>query len=118
MSAAVDIFNYRLPYHTIIGGIAAFSKEHFKLVNGSSNCFFQWGGEDDDLYNRLKYHGLRLKPYPSRISRYRMIRHLKENPNNDRYSYLCFMGFWTELPIGCNSQMYHLSLTFGLGDHQ
>ena len=44
--------NCRLPYPTIFGGVVAFKKEQFQNVNGFSNCFFGWGGEDDDLYNR------------------------------------------------------------------
>ena len=43
----------RLPYAAIFGGVAALKKEHFQLVNGFSNQFFGWGGEDDDLYNRF-----------------------------------------------------------------
>jgi len=40
-------------YSTLFGGIEAFSTEHFQLVNGFSNQFFGWGGEDDNLYDRL-----------------------------------------------------------------
>ena len=42
-----------LQYDTLFGGIEAFSTEHFQLVNGFSNQFFGWGGEDDNLYDRL-----------------------------------------------------------------
>ena len=34
------------------GGIVDFSKEQYKRINGFSNQFFGWGGEDDDLYTR------------------------------------------------------------------
>ena len=37
-------------------------------------------------YFRLKNKGYRLKRYPLRIARYRMISHLKEYPSPDRYS--------------------------------
>ena len=40
-------------YSTLFGGIEAFSTDHFKLINGFSNQFFGWGGEDDNLYDRL-----------------------------------------------------------------
>jgi len=40
-------------YSTLFGGIEAFSTEHFQLINGFSNQFFGWGGEDDNLYDRL-----------------------------------------------------------------
>jgi len=39
-------------YSTLFGGIEAFSTEHFQLINGFSNQFFGWGGEDDNLYDR------------------------------------------------------------------
>jgi len=40
-------------YSTLFGGIEAFSTQHFQLINGFSNQFFGWGGEDDNLYDRL-----------------------------------------------------------------
>ena len=48
-------FACRLPYSTIFGGAGSLTKEHFKLINGFSNKFWGWGGEDDDLYNRYMY---------------------------------------------------------------
>lgn len=43
---------FRLPYKTIVGGVFAISKSHFKTINGFSNMFWGWGGEDDDFYFR------------------------------------------------------------------
>ena len=45
-------FLFSLPYAQIFGGAGSFSREHFKLINGFSNKFWGWGGEDDDLYKR------------------------------------------------------------------
>lgn len=42
----------RLPYRTIFGGVSAMTRQHFQAVNGFSNSFFGWGGEDDDMSNR------------------------------------------------------------------
>lgn len=34
------------------GGVNGFTTEHFKKINGYSNLFWNWGGEDDDLRKR------------------------------------------------------------------
>eukprot|EP00111_Clytia_hemisphaerica_P005217 TCONS_00015043-protein len=53
MSVAIDKFHYQLPYATIFGGCGSFLRDDFEKINGFSNLFFGWGGEDDDLYKRL-----------------------------------------------------------------
>lgn len=46
------VFNFRLPYSTIFGGVSALTTDQFQKVNGFSNSFWGWGGEDDDMANR------------------------------------------------------------------
>ena len=53
-------FTFRLPYATIFGGVGAFTKIHFERINGFSNLFWGWGGEDDDLYQRYGVHPMEL----------------------------------------------------------
>ncbi|XP_036344951.1 beta-1,4-N-acetylgalactosaminyltransferase bre-4-like [Rhagoletis pomonella] len=52
MSVSIDTLNFKLPYRSIFGGVSAMTREHFQLVNGFSNSYFGWGGEDDDMSNR------------------------------------------------------------------
>ncbi|XP_078617408.1 uncharacterized protein LOC144885384 [Branchiostoma floridae x Branchiostoma japonicum] len=84
MSVAVDEMNYRLPYDSIFGGICALSTVHFQRVNGFSNSFWGWGGEDDDMANRLTAHSLYVMRPPAEIARYKMIPHRKAKPSPDR----------------------------------
>ncbi|XP_030754308.1 beta-1,4-N-acetylgalactosaminyltransferase bre-4 [Sitophilus oryzae] len=88
MSVAVDIFKYKLPYPAIFGGVSAISTEHFKLLNGFSNSFWGWGGEDDDMSNRIRHHHLYISRYPITIARYTMLTHTKDKPNPNRYDIL------------------------------
>lgn len=79
-----NMINSRLPYADIFGGVSAMSREQFRLVNGFSNVYWGWGGEDDDMANRIKAHNLHISRYPSNIARYKMLTHKKEKANPKR----------------------------------
>lgn len=42
-------------YRNTLGGITLFRRDHLEAMNGASNSFEGWGGEDDDLYKRVLY---------------------------------------------------------------
>ena len=84
MSVAINTFNYKLPYKDLFGGVSAMTTKQFIEVNGFSNRFWGWGGEDDDLRRRIKAKGLELTRYSPEIARYVMIKHQKAKPNPKR----------------------------------
>ena len=53
LSVGVDALNYTLPYKLLVGGVLNMHAHHLFKVNGFSNFFWGWGGEDDDMANRL-----------------------------------------------------------------
>jgi len=88
MSVAVDKFKYKLPYAGLFGGVSAITVDQFRKLNGYSNEFWGWGGEDDDMYKRIRYHRLRITRYKPEIARYSMIKHQPEAPNKNRMKVL------------------------------
>nr|CAD7412966.1 unnamed protein product [Timema poppensis] len=88
MSVAVDVLKYKLPYTDIFGGVSALTQSQFRKVNGFSNMFWGWGGEDDDMSNRIKFHGYHISRYPANVARYKMLTHRKQRANPKRYEYL------------------------------
>nr|CAG4638650.1 EOG090X0AZ6 [Cyclestheria hislopi] len=105
MSSSINVFNYQLPYSQLFGGAVALLSKQFRRINGYSNEFFGWGGEDDDFYNRLRRSGLPLVRFEQDISRYIMIDHAKESPNPDRFEMLRH-GRWRYDNDGLNDLHY------------
>ena len=42
------------------GGVNSFNKKHFELINGFPNNYWGWGGEDDELYDRVVENNLEI----------------------------------------------------------
>ncbi|MCL4132403.1 UNVERIFIED_CONTAM: hypothetical protein GTU68_040462, partial [Idotea baltica] len=103
MSVAIDKFDYKLPYKSLIGGVCAMTVEQFQKVNGFSNKFWGWGAEDDDMANRIKFHGYVITRYPTDVARYKMLLHKKDEPNPRRSESLsmnlfCHYCYFFSLP--------------------
>ena len=45
------------------------SAAHFRRVNGFSNQFWGWGGEDDDMSTRVRANSLAITRYTNNIAR-------------------------------------------------
>ena len=84
MSVAVDKWKYKLPYKEIFGGVVSMKTTLFRNLNGFSNQFWGWGGEDDDMYLRIKKLKMTVERLSSKIAKYTMIRHNDEVKSSSR----------------------------------
>ena len=50
----ISCFNNGVPYPHSAGGVVQAKLKHWSQINGMTNRAFGWGGEDDDLFYRLK----------------------------------------------------------------
>ncbi|XP_041361145.1 beta-1,4-N-acetylgalactosaminyltransferase bre-4-like [Gigantopelta aegis] len=93
-SAANSKYNYRLPYYNYVGGVISISKDQYTKINGISNLYFGWGGEDDDLFNRLHSKGFKILRYPMEIGRYFSLPHGRDKGNPASSDRFRMLGHW------------------------
>lgn len=58
LSGEIECWSWSVPYPDNVGGVTSMSPSHWNAINGFSNEYEGWGGEDDDLYFRLKQNHL------------------------------------------------------------
>ncbi|XP_039753854.1 beta-1,4-N-acetylgalactosaminyltransferase bre-4-like [Pararge aegeria] len=85
MSASIDKFRFVLIYETLVGGVLAITSDQYKQLNGFSNRFKGWGGEDDDFAGRMSANQFVILRFPQHMSRYTMLLHKQEAKNTARY---------------------------------
>ncbi|TNN68272.1 Beta-1,4-galactosyltransferase 6 [Liparis tanakae] len=74
-AAKLDKYMYILPYSEFFGGVSGLTVEQFRKINGFPNAFWGWGGEDDDLWNRVHYAGLNVTRPEGEMGKYKSIPH-------------------------------------------
>jgi predicted glycosyltransferase involved in capsule biosynthesis len=84
MATNASQFGGRLPYEGYYGGVNLFNIKDFVATNGYSNNFWGWGGEDDDLLNRVLKTGYRLT---RRTGYYKSLEHISGSIKNKHDSY-------------------------------
>ncbi len=82
MATNVGQFGGSIAYSTYYGGVNIFNKEDFLKINGYSNDFWGWGGEDDDFLGRVRKIGYDLY---RRIGKYHSLPHKINGPNHPNY---------------------------------
>ena len=73
-----------MPYPGFFGGVFAIRREHWEKINGASNQFWGWGGEDDDIFRRIVKSGLTITRYAAEVARYATIEHEQAVPSKEK----------------------------------
>ncbi|XP_073978981.1 beta-1,4-N-acetylgalactosaminyltransferase bre-4-like isoform X2 [Rhodnius prolixus] len=109
LSVAVNELNYRLPYRVLVGGVFAIRTDHFLRVNGYSNLYWGWGGEDDDMGLRVEHVLNSISRPPEWIARYTMIKHEKRRPLSYKVRHKLLRTSWRRYRLdGLNTVQYGL----------
>ncbi|KAM3185620.1 hypothetical protein ACTXT7_005992 [Hymenolepis weldensis] len=76
-------------YPTFLGGVTMFSMDQMDRINGASNSFEGWGGEDDDLWKRVQVVGMEvLRPDKNKGQFYEGNFHHSRDKNPNRLKLL------------------------------
>jgi len=109
MSAQSSRWKSGLPYQDYVGGVVALSAEQYMTINGFSNLYFGWGGEDDDLCKRIVKAGMMVDRKPDHIGVYMAMPHKDDsaNPPNPYRDMLLSQAEYRMTRDGLNSMSYH-----------
>ena len=107
-AVAVDKFNYQLPYYEYFGGVTAFTKSQFLNVNGFPNTYWGWGGEDDNMYQRVKHSRMKISRPDLVTGKYKMVVHERDlyNHKNPRFLEKLTPTGWVMEQDGFNTVKY------------
>ncbi|KAM7541713.1 hypothetical protein Aperf_G00000005242 [Anoplocephala perfoliata] len=57
-------------YQNFLGGVTMFTRDQLEQMNGASNSYLDWGGEDDDMWNRAMMAKLEVFRPPYKKGRF------------------------------------------------
>ncbi|XP_043934976.1 beta-1,4-galactosyltransferase 3-like [Protopterus annectens] len=109
-SVAIDIYQYNAACSACFGGVSALTPQQFMKINGYSNHYWGWGGEDNDIFQRIRRNSMKIFEPPKHIGRYKMIRHTRDKGNEknpERFS-LLKLGRWFWKQDGMNTLKYEV----------
>ncbi|KAH6920132.1 hypothetical protein HPB50_028879 [Hyalomma asiaticum] len=107
ISRCLDIYEYKPSYPTIFGGVSALTQAQMEKVNGFSNVFWGWGGEDDDMSTRVRYSGYKLVHANCSTGRYVAMKHEAQKHSQARHR-LIRRSFFRIYKDGLNSLKYRV----------
>lgn len=58
LGSELEHWDWGVPYQNSAGGVVSMHLRHWNQINGFSNDFEGWGGEDDDLFQRIRWNNL------------------------------------------------------------
>uniref|UniRef100_A0A1I8AB40 Beta-1,4-N-acetylgalactosaminyltransferase n=1 Tax=Steinernema glaseri TaxID=37863 RepID=A0A1I8AB40_9BILA len=127
LGAFVSNLGYQLWYKEIVGGALAINMGDYRSVNGYSNMYWAWGGEDDDMGTRILSQNYTIERPNPETGRYSMLKHVKRKRTAPKLIYklldsastrwevdgLNQTGLWSVVRIYERPLYYHLFVDVG-----
>jgi beta-1,4-galactosyltransferase 1 len=128
IGAFVSNLGYQLWYKEIVGGALAIGVYDYLHVNGYSNQYWAWGGEDDDFGKRIYSLNYTIERPDSSYARYSMLKHVKRKRTAPSLIYKLLgsastrwvtdgvnqTGQWNVLQVIVKPLYYHMIVDVGI----
>nr|CAD2187061.1 unnamed protein product [Meloidogyne enterolobii] len=128
LGAFVSSLGYQLWYKEIVGGALAININDYLRVNGFSNSYWAWGGEDDDMgLKRILSNNFTIGRPNSDYVRFSMLKHVKRKRVQPKLVYKLLEeaekrmatdgineeGKWRIIKVDIRPLYYHLIVDVG-----
>lgn len=127
LGAFVSNLGYQLWYKELVGGALSMRMEDYLAVNGYSNLYWAWGGEDDDMGSRILSLNLTIERPEQEYARYSMLKHVKRKHTAPKLIYKLLdsaatrwktdgvndTGLWSIKSVRKRPLYYHLLVDVG-----
>lgn len=106
IAAEASQFDYKLCYPQFFGGVVVVSKEHYNLVNGFSNQFKGYGGEDDLFYRSFQDKNI---PLATKTGRFECFAHPRPKREEHYRHNLTILGSGRNYSEGLSTVEYEIT---------
>ncbi|XP_075980765.1 beta-1,4-N-acetylgalactosaminyltransferase bre-4-like [Anticarsia gemmatalis] len=88
MCSVVDDTEKSYKFKSLFGGVVSMTLGMFERANGYSNLYFGWGGEDNDMFWRLRAAGFPVVRYNKTVGVFLVLPHTRAAVNEFRFHLL------------------------------
>ncbi|XP_063614069.1 beta-1,4-galactosyltransferase 4-like [Penaeus indicus] len=88
LGVGMEKFTYKIPYDTFYGCACLMTGWQMEKVNGWSNRYFGWGGEDDNMWRRIKAEKMKVWRVSDHLATYATLKHEQATLNPRRMNIL------------------------------
>lgn len=106
LSTECSQFGYEHAYNTFFGGVVGMTKDHYELVNGFSNQFTGYGGEDDLFYRSFIAKG--ITPAKRLGNRFECFDHPRPKDNLEYTHNLRILEAGRDFSEGLSTALYRI----------
>ncbi|XP_041472714.1 beta-1,4-galactosyltransferase 5-like isoform X1 [Lytechinus variegatus] len=89
-------YDWTVMYDELFGGAVGVTTTQFYQINGFSNVYWGWGGEDDDFYHRVVASGFVPSRPEGPIGFFDALDHPEEGIRNINFAKFCLRSYFAE----------------------